>query len=252
DILSGKRDFDCNPYNLKRYKFTEGYKKTHSPEEIEYDVNTELGKFDNGWWLNKEIRNLVLSSDIGKMAAELMGVSSVRVWHDQILSKPPINKLDNNNKANIGWHQDRGYWTCCADDNMITAWVALQDTNIENGSMRFIKNSNSWGLISNGGDFFASDLEKLKNKLINEGKEWSEISNDLKVGEVSFHNAYTFHGSGPNYSDKPRMSVAIHLMPGDNTFDPSGAFHETAKSLGPFAKKGQIFDGPFNPLIYEK
>ena len=61
DILTGRRDFECNPYNLKRYKFTEGYKKNHTSEEIEYDVNTELGKFDNGWWINKDVRELVFS-----------------------------------------------------------------------------------------------------------------------------------------------------------------------------------------------
>ena len=32
DILTGKRDFECNPYNLTRYKFTEGYKKNNSSE----------------------------------------------------------------------------------------------------------------------------------------------------------------------------------------------------------------------------
>ena len=252
DILCGKRDFECNPYNLKRYKFTEGYKKNNSPQEIEYDVNTELGKFDNGWWLNKEIRDLVLSKNIAKMAAKLMGVNSVRIWHDQILSKPPIANLNNDSKANIGWHQDRGYWTCCSKKNMVTVWIALQDTNMNNGAMRFVKESNKWGLVSEGGDFFASDLEKLKSKLIKDGKKWLEISNDLKAGEVSFHDAFTFHGSGPNFSKKPRMSIAIHLMPGDNAYDPSGSFHETAKALGPFATKGKIFEEPFNPLIWSE
>ena len=252
DILTGKRDFDCNPYNLKRYKFTEGYKKNNSREEIEYDVNSQLGKFDNGWWINKEVRELVLSEKIGEMAAKLMNVDSVRIWHDQILSKPPTEKLSTNNKANIGWHQDRGYWTCCTDENMITAWIALQDTNEENGAMRFVENSNKWGLLNEGGDFFASDLENLKQSMINDGKNWKEISNDLKAGEVSFHNSFTFHGSGPNFSDKPRMSIAIHMMPGDNAYDPDGAFHETAKALGPFATKGTIFKEPFNPMVWSK
>ena len=81
-------------------------------------------------------------------------------------------------------------------------------------------------------------------------KEWEEVSNDLKAGEVSFHNAFTFHGSGPNFTNKPRMSIAIHYMPGDNAYDPQGAFHETAKALGPFAKNGQIFTEPYNPLVW--
>ncbi|MDC0058192.1 phytanoyl-CoA dioxygenase family protein [Pelagibacteraceae bacterium] len=252
DILTGRRDFECNPYNLKRYKFTEGYKKNHTSEEIEYDVNTELGKFDNGWWINKDVRELVFSKKIGEIAAKLMGVDTVRIWHDQILSKPPSDKLENNDKANIGWHQDRGYWTCCSKINMITAWVALQDTDQNNGAMRFVEQSNQWSLVNGGGDFFASDLKNLKDKLIDEGKDWSEISNDLSTGEVSFHHPYTFHGSGPNFSNKPRMSVAIHMMPGDNAYDPNGAFHETAKALGPFATKGQIFKEPFNPIIWSK
>jgi ectoine hydroxylase-related dioxygenase (phytanoyl-CoA dioxygenase family) len=39
----------------------------------------------------------------------------------------------------------------------------------------------------------------------------------MKAGEVSVHHVLTFHGSGPNMSDRPRRSLAVHLVAGDVT-----------------------------------
>ena len=34
----------------------------------------------------------------------------------------------------------------------------------------------------------------------------------MTAGQVSFHHPLTFHGSGPNTSDRLRRSLAIHFM----------------------------------------
>jgi ectoine hydroxylase-related dioxygenase (phytanoyl-CoA dioxygenase family) len=76
------------------------------------------------------------------MVAQLMGgAETVRVWHDQIQIKPP----------HIGgptiWHQDFPYWPIIAPSDLISAWVALEDADEENGCMSMVRKSHSWDRI---------------------------------------------------------------------------------------------------------
>lgn len=95
----------------------------------------------NGFWLNDEIRRGVTAPIIGKIAARLTRADSIYLWHDQVLYKPGTAGQPVTNVANVGWHQDYGYWKASSTTNMITAWVALQDTDLSNGGMRTIVGS---------------------------------------------------------------------------------------------------------------
>jgi ectoine hydroxylase-related dioxygenase (phytanoyl-CoA dioxygenase family) len=58
----------------------------------------------------------------------------------------------------------------------------------------------------------------------------------LGRGDVTFHHCGTVHGSGPNHTDRPRRSMAIHLQPADNvwTAGPGGepAYHRNDELVG--------------------
>ena len=41
----------------------------------------------------------------------------------------------------------------------------------------------------------------------------------VRRGGVSFHHGNTFHGSGPNLSNRWRRAVALHYVNGRTTFD---------------------------------
>ena len=40
----------------------------------------------------------------------------------------------------------------------------------------------------------------------------------IPKGHMSFHHCRTYHGSGPNRSDRPRRAVSLHLQDGANAF----------------------------------
>ena len=42
-------------------------------------------------------------------------------------------------------------------------------------------------------------------------------------GQVHFHHPLTWHGSGSNYSSRPRRAMAIHYMTEKVVYDDSGA-----------------------------
>jgi hypothetical protein len=205
----------------------------------------------NAGWQNDEIRRAVTSPLLGKIGARLMGVDSARLWTDQIIYKPGAGDAEQVNVGNIGWHQDFGFWRACSTDNMVTAWVALQDTDLSNGAMRMVEGSHKWGLVEGSDTFGHRDLDKLAQRFAGLGRgEWREAPCLLKAGQASFHHSLVFHGSGQNYTDQPRLSVIAHLMPADITYRAGQQWHPNLVFLGPNAYDGQPFAGDYWPVVW--
>ena len=205
----------------------------------------------NAFWLSREIRAAVTAPILGEIGARLMGVETVRLWHDQAIYKPGTGAGAATNVGNIGWHQDYGYWKSASTTNMCTAWVALQDTDLTNGGMRTIVGSHKWGLIPESDGFGSKDLEQLAAKYAAAGGgAWLDEPCLLKAGQVSFHHCLTFHGSGPNHTDQPRLCVIAHMMPGDTVYRAGQQWHPNLTLLGPSAYDGQPFAGDFWPQLW--
>ena len=229
----------------------------------EYDLKSpELRKVNNGWWLNDAIREVVQSAKLGKMIAELTEQQAIRVWHDQVVVKPGVGAGGKDFKeANVGWHQDYAHWQVASSQQMCTLWIALQDTDLQNGGMRTIVGSHKWGLFRDAETFHEKDLDALKEKFSSQ-HEWIDEPCVLKAGEASVHHCFTFHGSGPNLTDDPRLSIIIHYMPGGTYYlgriDPyqkilpgrKGNRHANVPLLGPNAGPGTPFDGPCFPQVW--
>lgn len=207
-----------------------------------------LRKLDNGWWINDAVREVVTDRHIGEMAAELLNVDSIRLWHDQVILKPGTGG-EETALGNVGWHQDYGYWRCSNTTNMVTVWIALQDTDLSNGGMMTIPGSHRWGVIEGSDSFFEQDMKKLRDRFAT--KDWVEEPCILKAGQASFHHALTFHGSGANLSHEPRLSIVAHLMPGDTAYR-KGRRHDNIILLGPRPHDGQPFNNDFFPELYSK
>lgn len=205
----------------------------------------------NGFWVNDDIRAAVTSPLIGAIAARLMKTDTVRLWHDQVIYKPGSKNFGETDQGNVGWHQDYGFWKAASTTNMCTAWIALQDTDLSNGGMRTIVGSHKWGLVEDSDTFHTRDLEALAARFAAEGKsEWIDEPCTLKAGEVSFHHALTFHGSGPNQTDQPRMSVVAHMMPANTAYRAGRQWHPNLVLLGPNAQDGDPFEGDFWPVMW--
>jgi ectoine hydroxylase-related dioxygenase (phytanoyl-CoA dioxygenase family) len=211
------------------------------------DDPTALRKTDNAHWADLTLRELALSATIGAMAARLMNVDVVRLWHDQLLYKPGGGK----SSGNVGWHQDYHYWQCADRPDLLTAWVAFDDVDEQNGCMHFVPRSHRWGMMEES-DFFNTDLGGQEQRMaIPPGEKFEKIPVVLKAGEVSFHHSLTIHGSGPNLTQRPRRSFVIHMMAGDVRYK-SGTWcdaHMNAILLK--GKDGDPFAGELFPTLYD-
>lgn len=211
----------------------------------------QLRKLDNSWWINDEIKNIVTDPLIGELTADLLNVDEIRLWHDQAIYKPGVGDVETT-VGNVGWHQDFGYWQCSSTTEMVTVWIALQDTDLTNGGMSTIVGSNKWGLIPDSDAFFDQNMEQLKEKFSSAGREWIEEPCILKAGQASFHHALTFHGSGPNRTSEPRLSIVAHLMPGGTHYKAHVQRHENVRLLGPRPYNGQSFEGEYFPTLFRR
>lgn len=209
-----------------------------------------LRKFDNGWWINDEVYKTVTDQLIGHLSADLLDTDEIRLWHDQVLYKPGIGDRTSES-GNVGWHQDYGYWQSSDTSEMITVWIALQDTDLTNGGMMTILGSHKWGLIPDSDSFFNQDMEVLKQKYA-DGRDWVEEPCILKAGQASFHHGLTFHGSGPNFTNDPRLAIVAHVMKGGTSYRSGVQQHSNVRLLGPRPVDGQPFANGFFPVLYKR
>jgi len=165
----------------------------------------------------------------------------LRIWHDQIQYKP----------SRVGgstcWHQDFPGWPILQPADLISAWVALDDAELDNGAMWMVPGSHRWGKIQTwSGENFVDP--KCEPALLPEGVEVKAEPVLVKKGEVAFHHCMTWHCSPENKSDRPRRAIAVHYMPGYTIYVQGK--HVVAKHVT--VKPGEILAGEKFPVVYER
>ena len=75
--------------------------------------------------------------------------------------------------------------------------------------MKFVSGSHLWE-NPGGGDFLGQTIDQSDFSVPAEAT-WGEEAALMPAGGCSFHHRLTLHGSGPNLSEGPRCSLAIHL-----------------------------------------
>ena len=83
----------------------------------------------NLWTNDEDVKRFVFAKRFAQIAADLLGVWKVRLYHDQALFKEPGG-------GHTPWHQDKFYWPLDTE-KMITMWMPLVDIDQEMGLVRF-------------------------------------------------------------------------------------------------------------------
>ncbi len=164
---------------------------------------------------NEQLRALVSFPLIGAIAARLAGTRTIRLFHDQLVCKPPHVPGDN---TAIGWHTDRAYWHTCTSTSMLTSWIPFQDCTVEMGPLTVIDGSHRWPGSDGMRTFNDRDLDRLEQSFQTGGAPVKKVTQVLRKGQVSFHHCLTLHGSLPNRSQKTRLALTVHMQDGDNRY----------------------------------
>ena len=178
----------------------------------------------NGWKANHDIATVVLDESIARTIASLAGWPGVRIMIDNVISKPPATK-------SLGFHQDSAYLSWFTPSDLLTCWIALDETSAEGGTLEFARGSQRWRLAEPEGEFHApEDYRKpLYKAARQEGVEADIVYVEVPAGGGSFHHGWTWHGSGANHSSNPRRSLVLHAMRSDVEYVPENF----AQGIGP-------------------
>ncbi|RAP75342.1 phytanoyl-CoA dioxygenase family protein [Paenibacillus montanisoli] len=199
----------------------------------------------NLWQMNEGVARYVLARRFAKIAAELMGVEGVRIYHDQALFKEAGG-------GHTPWHQDQVYWPL-ETPNTITLWMPLVNVSEEVGSMTFVDGSHTSGYMSR--QFISDESHKTLASYI-EGKGLSKTNyGAMNAGDATFHAGWTLHSAPGNPTDTMReVMTIIYVADGVNTMaNPDSSARESdLKSWFPGVKAGEPAVSPLNPLVYKR
>jgi ectoine hydroxylase-related dioxygenase (phytanoyl-CoA dioxygenase family) len=94
---------------------------------------------------------------------------------------------------------------------LISAWVALTNSRVENGCLRVVAGSHARQVLPHA----QSSTEKtarLSLEIAVEVDEAEATDVVLKAGQMSLHHPYIIHGSKPNQTDELRLGFAIRFV----------------------------------------
>lgn len=152
------------------------------------------------------IGEFIFHPKLGAIAAALMGnTPEVRLWHDQIVYKPPRVG------GPVAFHQDYFYWRHLSAPDMVSAWCALSRSDEQSGCMYVVPGSHRWGLLENRYRHEDSELEFILTSCADRNPR--KVPLVLEPTDVSFHHALTIHGSYQNESDQDRLGYVLHYLP---------------------------------------
>jgi len=194
----------------------------------------------NLWRTNSIAREFVFGKRLAGIAAQLLGVQRVRLYHDQALYKEPGGGI-------TPWHADQYYWPL-GSEKTCTAWVALQDTPLAMGPIAFAAGSHR---VAFGRDLEISDeSERLLSAALSSG-QFRQDEAPFKIGEVSFHSGWVFHHTGANDTAHPRaVMTVIYMADGTRLIEPQRKAHFADwEAFMPGVKVGEAAASPLNPLL---
>jgi len=193
----------------------------------------------NLWRRDDEARAFVFSRRLAGIAAGLLEVDGVRLYHDQALTKEAGG-------GHTPWHADQYYWPL-SSDRTVTAWVPLQPVSLEMGPLSFSPGSQRMELGRDkeiGDEGEAMIAQVLADAPLDE--------RPFEAGEVSFHGGWTFHRAGPNGTDETRAAMTVIYMDAAMRLvkpaNPAQDFDRQAWCRG--ATVGEVIDGPLNPVLF--
>ena len=215
----------------------------HLPLEERSTYDKAFLQVMNLWEHSPVVNEFVNGKRLARIAAELLEVDGVRLYHDQSLYKEPGGGI-------TPAHADQYYWPL-SSDRTITAWIPLQAVPNDMGPLGFYARSQS---IEFGRDLGISDEseEKITSNMARHSLNF--VSGPFDLGEVSFHLGWTFHKASANVSSHPRSVMTIIYMDSQMKLQPalSAIQANDAAQWCPGVQPGELANSVKNPLLYSR
>ncbi|MCC6729126.1 MAG: phytanoyl-CoA dioxygenase family protein [Chthonomonadales bacterium] len=210
-----------------------------------------IHQYLNLWKVAPEYRAVVDHPAITGVVRDLMGARAVRIWHDQVISKPP------GDNKHFQCHHDFYFWPLDRP-TMITCWLALDDASVDNGCMHVVPRSHRDPRYQPASCDLSPDIQLEPapggrgepGSLYDEIRTWMPdraVPVELAAGECMFHHCLNYHMTPENRTDRQRRAFVIIYMPDGSRYNPAQSpNHPCAHYLG--LEDGAPMGGPAFPI----
>jgi ectoine hydroxylase-related dioxygenase (phytanoyl-CoA dioxygenase family) len=176
-----------------------------------------IHQFVNMWKVVPEYREVLHNPQITGAVRDLMGADRIRLWHDQVISKPP------GDNAHFSCHHDFYFWPLDRP-TMITCWLALDDATAANGCMHVLPGSHRDPRFQPADCDLSADIglspaplePGAPGSLYDEVRTWMPERAkpvELKAGECMFHHCLNYHMTPRNTTGRQRRAFVMIFMP---------------------------------------
>ena len=219
--------------------------------EMEATLVADLGEdpgleFRSGemMWLRNDIfRQFVLSPRIAEIAAALLRVPSVRLYHDNALAKEP-------GCGRTPWHYDADHFPI-ASPHVCTAWIPLQAIPRCMGPLAFAVGMETYRLVES---VPFNKFDRNYDRTVNEIFATQDVAVDdgpFTLGEMSFHHSFSFHTAGPNQTADSRMVLATtYFEDGARVVPAPTMISGDWRKFMPGVGAGEPIASPYNPICF--
>ncbi len=196
----------------------------------------------NVWEDDPTFAAFVREGPLGPLARLLLEVEEVVLFQDVVVWKPPETAVP------LAWHQDYSYWPLSAPAGL-TAWLALDDADPENGCLHYIPGTHLEGerqpadFVVGAGQPPRDDLPPLDW----ERREHQAVATPTRAGDLLVHDPLVWHMSPANHSRRQRRAYSLTWLTPSVRWDPGHAPHPFLWQLHPSA--GAPVQGPRFPRI---
>jgi ectoine hydroxylase-related dioxygenase (phytanoyl-CoA dioxygenase family) len=192
-FLKGIRVFDEAEIRAHRRYFDVLLERILAAGGDSYSISTAHLKYP-------EVYDLLTHPRLVAIVKDLLGENVVG-WGSHYFCKMP------HDGKRVSWHQDASYWPM-TPSKTVTAWLAIDDSDVENACMRFIPGSHLYGHLT--WRLSEDDERNVLNQTVPDAERFGAPVDDvLKAGEISIHSDLTLHGSEANGSDRRRCGLTL-------------------------------------------
>ncbi|MBL4756235.1 MAG: phytanoyl-CoA dioxygenase family protein [Rhizobiales bacterium] len=198
------------------------------------------------WSQFEGYKALVTQSPMAKIAAQLMGSNTARIFHDHVLVKEPGNSVK------TPWHQDQPYYLVEGDQS-VSFWVPLDPVPRER-TIEFVATSHKWGKNFkpkrfDGTDLFSGDQSEGVPDIDADREAFEILGWAVEPGDAVAFTFRTLHGAAANNSTMRRRVTSIRWVGDDAHFaERSGTTSPDFAHLS--YQDGDPFEAPEFPILY--
>lgn len=183
-------------------------------EELAWEKDTAPGTLRDAFRMHRyhtAFMDLARHARMTEVAARLLG-APLRLYASQMFAKQPrVGSV-------VPLHQDMPYWPFDPPE-MITFWIALDESRRENGCVRFLPGSHRLGRLHHVASGVHGNSLRTEDPRV-EGLPETAI--EIEAGSICLHHALAAHRSDPNTSDKPRRGlIYVYMSPAVRVTDES-------------------------------